>query len=179
MILSESGHYFLPESNLKLIFTPENIEKAVEELDCAVLDRVGLAKKIHEKGTRVFAILIKNGLQDAIILFRNREILDSRLPFSEEIAKELTNDFGIALAREHQWQFLPYKFRRDMRDSCIEISDSGRILPFVGKSEIVADGGFGDVSRVNISPSQQEFSHTEVRSGIKYPAMCWKTFEFN
>lgn len=165
MVLSESGHYFLPESNFNLIFTLENIEKAVHELDCAVLDRIGLAKKIYKEGTRTFAIMIKNGEQDAIVSFRNREILDFRLPFSEELAVELIDSFGNALAREHQWQFLPYKFRRDMRDSFIKISDSGRILSFVGESEFVASGGFGDISQVKIPHSQQEFSHTEVRSG--------------
>ena len=124
MVLSECGRYFLPESYLSIIFDLKDIEKAVSELSCAAHERLGLAKKIYEEGTRVFAILIKNGQEDSIIAFREHDVLDARLPFNEAIATRILNQSGTAFAREQQWQFLPYKFRRHMREYHRHISDS-------------------------------------------------------
>lgn len=164
MVQSECGRYFLPESYLSIVFSFKDIEKAVSELGCAVHDRLGLAKKIYEEGTRVFAILIKNGQEDSIVAFREHDLLDARLPLSEAVVTRISNQFGTAFAREQQWQFLPYKFRRHMRDYHRHISDSEWILPFVGENEIVGSGGFGDVFKVNISSSQQDFVVNEVRT---------------
>ena len=163
MVLSECGRYFLPDSYLNIVFNFKDIEKAVSELGCAVHDRLGLAKKIHEEGTRVFAILIKIGQEDSIVAFREHDLLDARLPLNEAVVTRISNQFGTAFAREQQWQFLPYKFRRHMRDYHRHISDTEWILPFVGENEVVGSGGFGDVCKVNISPSQQEFVVNEVR----------------
>ena len=164
MVLSQCGRYFLPETYLSIVFNFKDIEKAVSELGCAAHDRLGLAKKIYEEGTRVFAILIKNGQEDSIIAFREHDVLDARLPLNEAVATRILKQLGTAFAREQQWQFLPYKFRRHMRDYHRHISDSEWILPFVGEDEIMGSGGFGDVSKVNVFPSQQEFIVNEVRT---------------
>ncbi|KAL2038546.1 hypothetical protein N7G274_008593 [Stereocaulon virgatum] len=161
MILSESGRYFLPASYLSLIFTLNEVEKAVAELDCAAHDRLGLAKKIYDEGIRTFAILVKNGEEDSIIAFREHDVLDARLPLDEALATRILNQLGTAFAREYQWQFLPYKFRRHMRDHHVHISDREWILPFIGEYEVVASGGFGDVFKMQVFPSQQEFFLSE------------------
>lgn len=174
LVKSESGRYFLPETYLNVIFTLEDITKAVNELDCAAHDRLGLAKRIHEGGRRIFAILIKNGEENSIVAFRELDVLDARLPLNEALATRVLDQVGPAFAREYQWQFLPYNFQRHMRDYHRDISDGEWILPFVGDHQVVASGGFGDVSQVNIFPSQQEFALNEVRDFIRTDLSGWK-----
>ena len=157
MVRSESLQFFLPDMYLDVIFTLDDIVKAVDELGCPFIEKTGLAQTIHEKGTRVFAILIKNGEEDLITEFRKHEALDAQLPLGETLAERIAGDFGISFARDHQRQFLPYRFLRDMRDYHRHINNSERILPFVGEPENVARGGFGDISKVAIFHSQQEF----------------------
>jgi hypothetical protein len=161
MVLSESGRYFLPGSYLRVIFTLEDLKKAVDELEVAPYERLGLARKIYDESTKIFAILIKNGEEDWIVQFRNNNMLDARLPLDEDSAERIAPGFGTSFAREYQWQFLPFQFRRDMRDH-VRIIESKEILPFIGKSKLVASGGFGDIYKMNIFPSQQEFVSSEV-----------------
>lgn len=44
-----------------------------------------------------------------------------------------------------------------MRQNHRDINVHERILPFVGESESIASGGFGDIFKVTIFDSQQEF----------------------
>ena len=162
MVQSESRHSFLPELYLHMIFTFADVKKAVDELECPIVEKTGLAQTIHGKGTRVFAILVMHGEEDLIAEFRKHEVLDAQLPLSEALAERIAGDFGVAFARDHQRQFLAYKFPRDMRDYHRQINDSERILPFVGEPQVVASGGFGDISKVTIFNSQQEFLDNKV-----------------
>lgn len=157
MVQSEFRHSFFPDLYLEVIFTPNDVQKAVDELDCPVVDKVGLAQTIIRKGIRMFAILIKNGEEDLIAEFRKHEVLDAQLPLSESQAKQIAGDFGIPFARDYQRQFRPYRFPRDMSEHHRRINDSDTILPFVGEPGSVTSGGFGDISRMSIFPSQQEF----------------------
>lgn len=157
MIESECRHSFFPELCLSVVFTLDNIEKAVDELDCPVVEKVGLAQAIHKGGIRVFAILIKNGEEDLITKFRKHEVLDSQLPLGMAKAEQIAGGFGVSFAQHYQRQFLPYKFPRDMRQNYRDINVHERILPFVGESESIASGGFGDIFKVTIFDSQQDF----------------------
>ncbi|KAL9100714.1 MAG: hypothetical protein Q9163_003940 [Psora crenata] len=163
MVKSESLHPFFPELHLTVIFTLENVREAVDELDCPVVEKIGLAQTIYKGGLRVFAILIKNREEDLITEFRKHDVLDAQLPLSKAKAKQIAGDFGVAFAQEYQRQFLPYRFPRDMREYYRDINHNETILPFVGKPEIVASGGFGDVFRVTILNSQQEFVQDQSR----------------
>ena len=160
---SVSGKYFIQESNLREIFTPAIIDRAVAELICDAPERLGLSKKIQQDGTIVFAILVSMGKADYIVSFRNHECLDRRLPISEELAKEVVPAFGVSFAREFQWQFLPYVFEQDMRDYHREVSEVGRIFPFVDPVEKIADGGFGEVTKSTIPTPLQYFFNSKVR----------------
>ena len=157
MVRAESGRHFLPRSYLDLIFTIKDIEGAIDELKCPIDEKFGLAQEIHDQGCWIFAALIKNGEEDLITRFRKHEMLVSESPLAEDQAKRIMGEFGVAFAREHQWQFLPYMFRRNMRDCSRDISYDEMILPFIGDSEAIASGGFGDISSVEIFPSQQDF----------------------
>ena len=161
MVLSESGRHFLPEFSLERIFTIDNIERAVRELKCAAYERIGLAQKIFGEAIRVFAILIKCGEEQSIISFREHGVLDNSLPLSQECATQVLGDFGSTFALEYQWQFLPFKFRKEMSEFPTSINDK-RILPFLDTSESVSSIGFGDVSKVKIFPLLQEFVPTAV-----------------
>ncbi len=162
-VRSVSGKFFIQQSKVREIFTPV-IARAVDELICDAHERVGLAKKIKQEGTTTFAILVWMRRADSIVRFRNHECLDDKLPLHEERACEIAPEFGLSFAREYQWQFLPYFFKRDMCDYHREINEVGMIFPFV-KVEHIAEGGFGEVSKLMISTSLQEFFHSTVRAG--------------
>lgn len=159
---SESGRYFLPKLHLSHIFTLDEIEEAVDELSCPIEEKIGLAQEIYHQGARVFAILIKNGEEDLITQFRKHCMLKIESPLDVTLAGQVAGDFGSAFAQEYQWQFLPYEFGRNMRDHCRTITYDKMILPFVGDTEVIASGGFGDITRVKIHPSQHEFTLDKV-----------------
>lgn len=157
MVQSESHQIFFPEVYLDVIFTLNDIENAVNELKCRVVEKTGLAQTIHQKGIKIFAILIKNGEENLITEFRKHEVLDAQLPLSEPLARRIAGDVGTFFARDYQRQFLPYKFSRTMRDYHRYINHNERVLPFIGRSVNIASGGPGDISIMSILNSQQDF----------------------
>lgn len=165
-VRSESGRYFIQPSKVREIFTPAKIDHAVAKHIRDAHERVGLAKKIQQEGTILFAILVWMKEVDSIVSFRNHECFDDKLPVDEARALEIVPTFGRAFAREYQWQFLPYLFKRDMCDYHRRIDQVGMIFPFIGNVEPVAEGGFGTISKLTIPTSLQEFFHSEVRGGI-------------
>ena len=160
MVQSLSQHYFLPNTSLDRILTLSTVEGLVEELDCTADERIALSGQVYHEGRRIFAMLILMGEEASIVAFRNHNALDHRLPLGEAYAKEITPDFGISLAREFQWKILPFHFTADMWQHHWEV-EKERILPFV-ESEDIAAGGFGDIYKVTIWPSQQDFFPKEV-----------------
>jgi hypothetical protein len=165
-VRSESGRYFIQPSKVRGIFTLAKIDHVVAEHIRDAHERVGLAEKIWKEGTILFAILVWMKEADSIVRFRNHECLDDKLPVDEARALEIVPTFGRAFAREYQWQFLPYLFKRDMCNYHRRIDQVGVIFPFVGNVEPVAEGGFGTVSKLTIPTSLQEFFYSEVRGDI-------------
>ena len=166
-VRSVCGKYFIEQSKVREIFTPAKISLAVAELTCDAHERVGLVKKIQQDGTITFAILVWMGKADSIASFRNHGCLDRQLPLlSEARAQEIAPEFGLSFAREYRWQFLPYFFEQDMRDHHRVIKDVGMIFPFVGEIEHIAEGGFGQVSKLTIPTSLQNFFHSTVCAGF-------------
>lgn len=151
---SISGKYFIRPTRVRDILTPAAIELAVAEVNCDPHDRIGLGKKIELEGIFVFATLICMRRVDHIVAFRNHDCL--KLPVSEAKAELIAHEFGLSFAREYQWQFVPYYFKRDMNDHHYEIDELGMILPFVEEVDRV-DGGHGAVSKVTVPTSLQEF----------------------
>lgn len=170
---SESGRYFLPNISLGTIFTLVAIEKAVQELRCQPDERIGLATAIYGEGKRTFAILVWMKEEDFIVTFRNHDALDRRLPLSETYAKEIAPKFGTRLAHVEQWMLLPFEFPPNMCEHHWEVNKD-QIIPFIGESEDVGKGGFGDVYQVSILPSQQAFYSKEA----SYHANCSPTCIF-
>lgn len=163
MVRSDSGRWFLPLISLQTIFTPAAAQKAVKELSCPPDQRIKLAEEILHAGVKTFAILIWMYKEDHIVSFRAHQALDERLPFSEELAKTAAPDFGARLAREEQWRFLPFQFPPNMHEHHLEI-DQNRILPFVGRSNDLAEGSFGRIITISICPTQQYFLPDHVSS---------------
>jgi hypothetical protein len=168
MMQSENLQFFFPKVYLDIVFTPDDVSKAVNELQCSIFEKIDLAHTILEKGVRMFAILIKNGEEDLIAEFRKHELLDAQLPLSETQAKQVAGDFDISFAREYQRQFLPYKFPGDMRNFHRHINDKKRILPFVDEPKAVDSGGFDDIFRVTIFDSQQKLILDKVFSSYPF-----------
>jgi hypothetical protein len=156
LVTSISERHFLPADKLHEIFTLAAIKSAVEELTCGPADRIKLADTIYNEGQRLFAMLIYNDWQDLIIEFRKHGALDSRLPLSEDDAVAIAGrSIGRRLTQEAQWAFYPYTFPESMWKCHCEV-EKKMILPFIG-AEQIGTGAFSDVSKMNISPSQQNF----------------------
>lgn len=161
LVLSDSGRFFLPDSNTSAIFTKPAIDGAVTELDLPPDERIGLAEAIHATGIKTFAILIWMKEESSIVAFRNHQALDARLPISEALAKTIAPGFGVQFAKQEQWSFLPFKFPQDMHKNHLEVSQE-LIMPFIGPSEVLGHGSFGRIVTVNISPPQQAFFPQDV-----------------
>jgi hypothetical protein len=154
MTKSVSGRYFIVRSKVEEIFTRSEIDLAVRELDCEAHERPGLVKKILEQGRIVFAILIRMKEPGYIVRFCKRDCLDSKLPLVENQAQAILPERGRSFALEYQWQFIPYFFKQDMCDNHYEIDAVEMIFPFISEDPI-SEGGFGQVSRVEIPGSSQ------------------------
>lgn len=159
---SLSGTYFICAEKIRSIFNLERVELAIQEIDCDPHERIGLANKVHQEGIVVFAILVWMRRPDSIVKFREHDCLDTQLPISETRAQQIVPGFGLSFAREVQWQFLPYVFKKDMCDYHRYIHEANVIFPFVDEAEKIAQGGFGEVTRVQIPTNLQELLHSKV-----------------
>lgn len=156
LVSSISEHRFLPIDKLHEILTLPVIKRAVKELKCGPDERIKLADTIYREGRRVFAMLIYDYKQDLIVEFRKHGALDSRLPLDEASAKTIVkHSIAHRIVQDLQWRFYPYTFPENMSESDHEIQRK-MILPFLG-SERIDSGAFGDVDKMTISPSQQNF----------------------
>ncbi|ETS80391.1 hypothetical protein PFICI_07920 [Pestalotiopsis fici W106-1] len=156
LVKSTSGQSFLPNDKLHEIFSFTTIQRAVENLNCKIDDRISLSSTIHNEGKRVFAMLIYSRCPDQIVEFRKHRFLDSRLPLSEVDAERIVGKHvGYLLFDTFQWIFCPYEFSKTMCEHHHEIQ-KGVILPFISV-EPVGNGAFGEVKKVNILASQQDF----------------------
>lgn len=156
LVTSISQRRFLPVNKLRDIFTLPAIEDAVRELWCQQHDRINLANMIHNYGKAVFAMLVHIQQEDTIIEFRKRGILDTQFPLDEARAEEILGPItGPSLVSEVQWKFLPFVFPERMWECPHYITDQ-QILPFVS-CEQIGFGAFGEVDKIGISASQQNF----------------------
>lgn len=153
-----------------MIFTQAAIDGAVKELDLQPDEQIGLAETIHTRGIKIFAILIWMKVEDSIAVFRNNQILDERLPISEVEARRVAPEFGLTLARQEQWKFIPFKFPQNMHEYHRDIAQEF-IMPFIGRFEELAHGAFGQILTVNISPAQQAFFPQDVSALNKGPRL--------
>ncbi|EUC47623.1 hypothetical protein COCMIDRAFT_3418 [Bipolaris oryzae ATCC 44560] len=158
---SVSGTYFICAEKIRSIFSLDKVELAIQELDCDPHERIGLANKIHQEGIVVFAILVWMRRSGNIVKFREHDCLDTQLPIPETRAQQIVPEFGLSFAREIQWQFLPYVFKKDMCDYHRYIHEANVIFPFVGEAEKIGQGGFGEVTRIQIPTNLQELFHSK------------------
>jgi hypothetical protein len=161
MTRSVSGRYFILKSKVEEIFSYSELMKAVEEINCEPYERVGLADSIYKNRVLIFAILIKMMRPDHIVQFRTNICIDHNLPLTEKEAVDIVPEFGKSFALEYQWQFLPYFFESDMSNSHQIIYHNDIILPIVGEEE-VGEGGYGIVSRIDLSSMSQELVNSKV-----------------
>jgi hypothetical protein len=165
MVRSELGVHFLPSISVSTIFTKPAIESAIADIDYEPDDRIGLAETIYQKGKKTFAILILMRKEDDIVKFRNHDTLDDRLPLATNIVQSIVGDYGVSFADKTQWELLPRTFPESMWEHHREYRKE-EVLPFIGDSEEVADGGFGVIYKVKILASQQKFFCEEVREHL-------------
>ncbi|KAI1806720.1 kinase-like protein [Daldinia bambusicola] len=154
-IRSESGGYFVPNVSIASILTLPTIEETILALECSPDDRIGLADRIYNEGRKTFATLILMNEEEYIVKFRDHNLLDKSLPLSEDDAKMVAGNVGIHFTAQ-QWELLSENFRQKMWENHQEFCKD-RVLPFICDSEQVGEGGYGEVVKVNILPSQQAF----------------------
>jgi hypothetical protein len=165
-VRSTSNRYFIQPSKVREIFNPQLIGSALAEIDCQDYDRIRLLEQIQHDGIITFAILVWMRRADFIVKFRNSDHLDSKLPIDERRAEDIASEVGLSFAREYQWEFLPYVFRKDMSDNHRKIYDLCLIFPFVDENDL-GEGGYGQISRLTLPSNMQEFFTNVVRgSGI-------------
>jgi hypothetical protein len=98
--------------------------------------------------------------EDDIVKFRNHDALDYRLPLARNVAQDIMGDYGVSFADRYQWDLLPRIFPKNMWEHHWEYR-SEEVLPFV-ESKYIAEGGFGEIHKVKILTSQQNFFPEEV-----------------
>ena len=149
------GRAFLPPSSLSTIFTPSAIAAAVAELSCAAEDRLGLAAAIRHGGVPTFAILVWMYQPDLVVPFRRKRCLD-RLPLDEQTARQAAGDYEPTFVRL-QREFMQYHFRCDQ-----DVEIGREVLPFIRDLGPLTSGGFGDIQRLEIHSSLQDFAPHDV-----------------
>lgn len=161
LVTSISERRFLPIDKFREIFTLHAVKDAVQELNCKPEDRLYLASTIHHNGTALFAMLIDIWQEDLIVDFRKHRVLDDQLPLDKARAHEIVGPvIAHRLVSEVQWKFLPFVFPERMWECRLHIADP-MILPFLS-CEQIGFGAFGEVEKIGISPSQQNFSDKRV-----------------
>lgn len=76
MMQSKNFQFFFPKMYFDIVFTLNNVIKAVDKLQCLIFEKIDLIKTIFEEGIRMFAILIKNEEEDLIAEFCQHNLLD-------------------------------------------------------------------------------------------------------
>jgi hypothetical protein len=153
---------FVPPTSLAAIFTSPAIEAAIAELSCAAEDRIGLVDAIRGIGTPTFAILVWMKQPDLVVAFRRKRCLD-RLPLDEETARGAAGDYAPTFLRQ-QWEFIPFYFRNGQ-----DVEIGREILPFVRSLGPLTPGGFGDIEKLEIHPSLQDFAPHDVSPDSLFP----------
>lgn len=166
-----SGQHFISQLKLKAIFTVDSLAKCIEELQIDDAYRIGLKEYVVNDATTLFAILVWMQKPNAVVEFREHAIKDRNLPLDVERARKIDSNFGKTFAEEIQWEFLPYKFRKTMCDSHVQIHDTV-ILPFIEEVSLTS-GGSGDITKVRILASQQEFFTDTVSTSTTSHNLFW------
>lgn len=161
LVTSISERRFLPIDKAREIFTLPAVKDALQELNCKPEDRINLVDTIYHNGRALFAMLIDIWQEDLIVDFRKHEVLDSQLPLDKARVQEIAGPvIAHRLVSEVQWKFWPYVFPDRMWECRLHIRDP-MILPFVS-CERIGFGAFGEVEKIGIWPSQQNFSDKRV-----------------
>jgi hypothetical protein len=174
---------FLPEGCIDELVTLESIIKELyekDQLNPEDLDlQEGSVKKnfidfVRGPAKKVFAITVVSGLRGrelglAMRKFRSINFTDNSLPVKEGNAAQVAC-FGNTASpwsktRIHnfcreQWRFLAPVFSQQKFTVNLE---PPHILPFIEKDNLVKEGAFGQVFRVEIHPAHQKYPVLKVR----------------
>jgi len=149
--------FFVPRQSLLKLISRHHVRSALESCKAVPPERLdNLVSRIMSGARKIFAILVMLGGQEKeIVRFIEHDNLqglpiDFRLPFSMPELKRLLpsiwDDFY-----EKQWEFSAPVFLDDTEHRTL---DDFAVLPFV-KNDKIADGGFGEVFRIELHPGHQ------------------------
>jgi len=164
IITVDEGRPFIPERSLKQALTKPVIEKIVSDPQ--------LTQLILEGGRRLLGILILIRREDAILRFLERDHgqlqdLDSRLPLKLSDLRIIFGDGSDADSAapffEMQWRFLAPVLRNDRSHRILE---DLTILPFTEREDWATPSGFGDISKIIISPFHQRLVDLDLDGNV-------------
>jgi hypothetical protein len=157
---------FIETQRLHDLFNEDDVERAVDELECEDFERACLANVISQEYRQVFAILIWIGHEDEVVGFRRHRFTDRRLPLDDKFSQEVfTGSLEAAGAFiSSQWSFIPHHFSATSGTYCHQsISPTQRILPVMKEVKGEKRGEFGEIAEIIIPTSSQNLLRSQVR----------------
>ncbi|KAG8529916.1 uncharacterized protein KY384_005397 [Bacidia gigantensis] len=171
---------FVPNSALDHIMTYEAIFRALQEIPSLEPHVIpAYTKHIESKAQKIFAILLLMNAERSIADFLQQDLGDAKLPlkFSADVDSSVLDTAGQRLFTEQQWRFLAPEFTV-ARSSISRIFPEETILPFTGQ-ESLSKGSSGQISKIWIHPSHQDFLSDSRASGTQQCVFALKRIEPN
>lgn len=146
--------YYIPGALLDSTMTAQEIEDALFRFPNYEHNYKELARKINDRGKRIFGVLILSDLTHVLPKFVEPDHLDTKLPFSEDtlIRGVRLSEAEAQRFRRGQWELIAPIFHRGTINNRFE---KGMILPF-REDEPLGLGWFGSVSKVTLDGDHQE-----------------------
>jgi serine/threonine protein kinase len=157
--IAGDSKYFYPRNEVLELLSAETIRCALQKYDIVPPERLDdVTHQIHTRARRTFAILIvlADGNEREILQFikydnfQNSPI-DHRLPFETSELKRIIPKCYIDFY-DKQWEFSAPVFLKGTEHRSL---DEFAILPFI-TNKWMAEGGFGDIFRIEIHGGQQD-----------------------
>lgn len=144
---------FVPELSLYKVMTKGVILDALRDAQIGAHQRDEIAKKVHQSGRKIFAILILvERAVDIVKFVEADELEDVKLPFSNEFLEKAIGMADTKEFVEKQWEFTAPTFQRGTLNRRLK---EEAILPFTMHKKM-DKGAFGTVYMVELDESHQK-----------------------
>jgi hypothetical protein len=157
---SAGGGFFVSYHDLTQGVTKSLVSDVVDQFYFPEHRRSAAVTTILKRGLIVFSILVWIYQEDQISHFIENDELDSRLPMEEGQVIRIAAGVSDRFWKEVQWEFLPYKFKKNDYHRLI---DGRVILPFL-EEFLQEEGVSGEIFKSTIPAAQQTLLPCKVRT---------------